>query len=140
MLIRHNDVFIRMMEAGQPSSGRQNISTWTRSSCFCPKGLTLALGTRLAKTSVQSVSNILNFKTSKIIQLLPHVMLPSRKRTYASTGQHFLAVRILRSSSSMPIVTCRLPTFTETLRCTSLPGRTVLTASREFKPPEGTSF
>lgn len=50
--------FLRMMEVGQPWSGRQSTSMWTRLSCFCPKELTSASGTRLAKESVHSVSTI----------------------------------------------------------------------------------
>lgn len=48
-------LWIRMMEAGPPWSGQQNTNMWTRWSCFCPKELTSASGTRSATKPVQTV-------------------------------------------------------------------------------------
>lgn len=47
--------FLRTMAVGQPWSGRQSTSMWTRWSYFCPKELTSASGTRLVQEPVHSV-------------------------------------------------------------------------------------
>lgn len=128
--------FLRMMEVGQPWSGRQSTSTWTRWSCCCPKELTSASGTRLAEESVHFVLAILY----KRIKYKTIVVLFSRRRTSAFTGQRSLAAWTLPSCSWMPTVICRPSTSTETLRCTSPLGRIAWTVSRELLPPGRKTF
>lgn len=65
--------FARMMEAGQPWSGRQNTNMLTRWSCFCPKEPTSASGTRWAKKNIQSVWHVI----LKIHQIFYHFCLMS---------------------------------------------------------------
>lgn len=119
--------FLRMTEVGRPWFGPQSTNMWTKWSCFCPKELTSASGTRLAKDSVYFVIDI--EKCSIIVSL--HCFL-FRRKTSAFTGQRSLAAWRLPSCCWTLAVICKPSTSTETLLYTSLLGRIAWIVSREL--------